>query len=74
MAEPLVVPQISRQELLRRLYDPSLTIVNALARSAWEAARIPGSLSLPVSEIPTKAGEVLPDKNADIAVYCASPT
>jgi len=75
MAEPApVLPQISRQELLRRLHDPTLTIVNALPRSAWEAARIPGSLSLPVAEIPDRAREVLPDKDADIAVYCASPT
>ena len=74
MAEPIVVPQISQQELLRRLYDPTLTIVNALPRSAWETARIPGSLSLPVAEIPDRAHKVLPDKDADIAVYCASPT
>jgi rhodanese-related sulfurtransferase len=74
MAEPIVVPQISRQELLRRLYDPTLTIVNALPRTAWEAARIPRSVSLPVAEIPEKAAEILPDKGADIAVYCASPT
>ena len=74
MAEPVVIPQISREELLRRLYDPTLTIVNALPRSAWEAARIPRSLSLPVAEIPARAAEVLPDKMADIAVYCASPT
>jgi rhodanese-related sulfurtransferase len=74
MGEPLVVPQISRQELLRRLYDPSLTIVNVLPRTAFEDARIPRSLSLPVAEIPDEAAKVLPDQGADIAVYCASPT
>lgn len=68
------VPQISRDEMVARLHDPSLTIVNVLAREAWKAQRIPGSLSLPVAEIPSRAASVLPDKNADIAVYCASPT
>jgi rhodanese-related sulfurtransferase len=68
------VPQIHHDELVARLHDPSLTIVNVLAREAWKAQRIPGSLSLPVAEIPSRAGIVLPDKNADIAVYCASPT
>ena len=68
------VPQISRQELIARLHDPSLTIVNVLAREAWKAQRIPGSLSLPVADIASRAAMVLPDKNADIAVYCASPT
>ena len=68
------VPQISRGEMIARLHDPSLTIVNVLAREAWKAQRIPGSLSLPVAEIASRAAIVLPDKNADIAVYCASPT
>jgi rhodanese-related sulfurtransferase len=68
------VPLISRDELVARLRDPSLTIVNVLAREAWKAQRIPGSLSLPVAEIGARAGIVLSDKHADIAVYCASPT
>ena len=68
------VPEISRGELIARLHDPSLTIVNVLAREAWRSQRIPGSLSLPVADIPSRAAEVLPDKYADIAVYCASPT
>jgi rhodanese-related sulfurtransferase len=68
------VPQISRGELIARLHDPTLTIVNVLAREAWQAQHIPGSLSLPLAEIPTRASVVLPDRNADIAVYCASPT
>jgi rhodanese-related sulfurtransferase len=69
-----VVPQISRAELESRLHDPDLIVVNVLARDAWEAKRIPGSLSLPLAELPTHATLVLPDKDADIAVYCASPT
>jgi rhodanese-related sulfurtransferase len=68
------VPQISRDELRSRLYDPSLTIVNVLAREAWTQQRIPRSLSLPLAEIPERAVSVLPDRDADIAVYCASPT
>ena len=68
------VPQISRDELFARLHDPSLTIVNVLAKEAWKAQRIPGSLSLPVAEIATRAASVLPERDADVAVYCASPT
>jgi len=69
-----LVPQISREELVARLHDPSLTIVNVLAREAWRAQRIPGSISLPEAEITENAARVLPDRDADIAVYCASPT
>jgi len=73
MSEP-TVPQISRRELVARLYDPTLTIVNVLAHAAWADRRVPRSISLPVAEIPGRATAVLPDKDADIAVYCASPT
>ena len=69
-----VVPQISRDELVARLDDPSLTIVNVLPRESWRAKRIPGSLSLPLAEMRDRASAVLPDKQADIAVYCASET
>jgi rhodanese-related sulfurtransferase len=68
------VPQISRDELVSRRDDPTLTIVNVLAREAWHQQRIPGSLSLPLAEIPDGAAAVLPDRDADIAIYCASPT
>lgn len=69
-----VVPQIARDELVRRLHDPTLTIVNVLPREAWRQRRIPGSISLPVAEIPAHAAAVLPNRHADIVVYCASPT
>lgn len=68
------IPQIFRDELVARLHDPSLTIVNVLAREAWKQQRIPGSLSLPLADIPARAASVLPARDADIAVYCASHT
>jgi rhodanese-related sulfurtransferase len=68
------VPQISRDELVTRLNDPTLTIVNVLAHAAWVEKRIPRSMSLPLADIPRRAIWQLPNKDADIAVYCASPT
>lgn len=67
----LSATEISRDEILRRLRDPSLVLVNVLPREAFAEAHIPGSLSLPVGEIPARAGEVLPDLGREIAVYCA---
>jgi len=66
--------EISHEEILNRLRDPSLALLNVLPRAAFEEARIPGSLSLPVAEIPARAAEVLPERAQDIAVYCATPT
>jgi rhodanese-related sulfurtransferase len=66
--------EISREELAARLGDPSLAIVNVLPREAFEEARIPGSRSLPLADIPARAREVLPDERQEIAVYCGGPT
>lgn len=64
----------SREEIRRRLRDPMLVIVNVLARVAWEEQRIPGSISLPLEELPERAAVVLPDRDREIAVYCGGPT
>ena len=72
--EPDDVPEAARDEVLRRLADPSLVLVDVLPRESFLAGRIPGSIHLPVAEIPARAGAVLPDRGADIVVYCASPT
>ena len=66
--------EISREEILARLGDPSLAVVNVLPREAIEASRIQGSLALPLAEIAAKAREVLLDPGQEIAVYCGSPT
>jgi rhodanese-related sulfurtransferase len=66
--------EISREELLRRLHDPTLAVVNVLPRPAFEEAHIAGSVSLPVADIPSRAREVLPELSREIAVYCGGPT
>ena len=68
------VPEISRDELHRRLGDSSLTIVDVLPESSYVEAHIPGALSLPLEEIRDRARELLPDFNAEIAVYCGQFT
>lgn len=69
-----LIPEISRKEILARLRDPSLVLLDVLPREAFAAARIPGSISLPVSEVIQRAREVLPNQAQEIAVYCASAT
>ena len=72
--EGIHTDEISRAELLRRLDDPSLVIVDALPRPAYEGGHIPGALSLPLAEVRERAAAVLPDRHAEIAVYCAQFT
>jgi rhodanese-related sulfurtransferase len=64
----------TREEIRRRLRDPMLVIANVLPRVSWEEQRIPGSISLPLEEIPERARERLPDREHEIAVYCGGPT
>ena len=68
------IHEISREEIQQRLHDPALILVDVLPTDAYVAGHIPGALSLPLTEIPTHAREVLPDRTADITVYCAKFT
>jgi rhodanese-related sulfurtransferase len=72
--EPPPLAAISREELSRRLQDPSITIVDALPRASFETHHIPGAVSLPLAEVEENARTVLPDPAAEIAIYCAKFT
>jgi rhodanese-related sulfurtransferase len=65
---------ISREELLSRLNDPSLTIVDVLPSLSYEARHIPGAINLPVAEVEERAATLLPDPAAEVVVYCAKFT
>lgn len=73
-AEMYDVPQISREEIRRRLSDPSLTIVDVLPASSYAETHIPGAINLPLEDIRDRASELLPKFNAEIAVYCGQFT
>jgi rhodanese-related sulfurtransferase len=65
---------IERDELARRISDPSLTVVDVLPAPAWAASHIPRALSLPLAEIDSRARQVLPKLDAELALYCAKFT
>jgi rhodanese-related sulfurtransferase len=67
-------PEISRDELQRRLDDRSLIIVDARPGAAYLEEHLPRAINLPVTEVDALAAKLLPDRSADIAVYCASFT
>jgi hypothetical protein len=54
------LPEISRQELRRRLRDSSLTIVDVLPSESYAAGHIPGALSLPLELVASRAYELRP--------------
>jgi rhodanese-related sulfurtransferase len=65
---------ISRDELLARLEDRALVIVNVMPRQTYEEGHIPGSINLPVAEIEAKARQLISNSSQEIAIYCAGPT
>ena len=65
---------ISREEILARLNDPALLLVNVMPKETFEAGHIPHSINLPVTEIDGKARQILPDLTREVIIYCAGPT
>lgn len=66
---------ISREELKRKIdRKDDFVLVETLAEIAYDHAHLPGAINLPPDKLSKLAEQLLPDKNAEIVVYCASPT
>lgn len=52
----------------------AFTLVETLQEVAYQHAHLPGALNLPPDRVRELAPRLLPDKGAEIIVYCASPT
>ena len=66
--------EISQAELVQRRGDPTLVLVDALPRAAYDSLHIAGAISLPVADVPSRAASLLPDRAQEIATYCGGPT
>jgi len=67
------VPRISRAELKAMLdRDERVTIVEALPEMYYRRAHLPGALNIPAERVNELAPRLLPDKRAEIVVYCAN--
>jgi len=70
-----MVNTISRDELKKKIDRKDLfTLVETLAPVAYEHAHLPGAINLPPDQISLLSPKLLPNKEAEIIVYCASPT
>ncbi len=67
------VATISREELREKIEDGNdFTLVDTLDEDLYQQSHLPGAINLPLEEV-DKAEEALPDKDAEIVVYCMSP-
>ena len=66
-----MVETISREEIEEKLdRDDDFVLVDTLAEIYYRHSHLPRAINLPVDEIEARAADLLPDKDADIVVYC----
>lgn len=64
---------ITREQLLRKLLSTSRpAVVEALPEKYFADKHLPGAVNIPHDEVDALAPQLLPDKDAEIVVYCAS--
>jgi len=66
---------ISRDELKEKIdRGDDFLLVETLPATSYHHNHLPGAINLPPDSVSTMASQVLPDKGAEIVVYCANPT
>jgi rhodanese-related sulfurtransferase len=66
---------IDRDTVQRKLQSSSApTLVEALPEKYWRDWHLPGAKHLPHDRVRKLASVLLPDRSAEIVVYCASAT
>ena len=70
-----MVKTISRDELKQKIDGKDdFVLVETLPKVSYDHAHLPGAINLPSDQVNVLAPKLLPDKDAEIVVYCASPT
>lgn len=70
-----MVATISRDELKLKIdRGEQFRLVETLPATAYHHAHLPGAINLPPDQVAQLAPTLLPNKAADIVVYCAKPT
>jgi rhodanese-related sulfurtransferase len=66
---------ISRDDLKAKMdRGENFTLVETLPLVAYQHAHLPGAINLPPDQVNELAAQLLPDKSAEIVLYCSSPT
>ena len=68
-----MAPNITREQLKVKMdRGDDFVLVEALSPRHYESSHLPGAINLPY-EFVDEAEKVLPDKSAEIVVYCMNP-
>jgi rhodanese-related sulfurtransferase len=68
------VEHISRDELKAKMdRGEDFVLVDTMPQMYYRHSHLPGAINLPADEVRERAPELLPDKYAEIIVYCIDP-
>jgi rhodanese-related sulfurtransferase len=68
-----MVEDISREELKGKMSrGEDFVLLEALPEKSYRHSHLPGAINLPPGQT-DQAEELIPDKGAEVVVYCASP-
>jgi len=74
-SQPVEIATISREELKEKIdRKDRFVLVETLPANNYNHDHLPGAINLPPDQIALLAPKVLPDKTAEIIVYCAKLT
>ena len=65
---------ISREELRRALERSAVTLLDAQAPGWYEREHLPGAVKVPDHDLAHRIAEIVPDRSAEVVVYCWSET
>jgi rhodanese-related sulfurtransferase len=70
-----MVATISRDELKQKIdRGDRFVLVETLPEYLYQQGHLPGAVNLPPAQVRQRAAQVLPDKGAEVVVYCGGPT
>jgi rhodanese-related sulfurtransferase len=68
-----MAPKITLVQLRERIEaNPELVLVEALPEQYFRHSHLPGAINIPHTEVDARAADLLPDRDAEIVVYCAN--
>lgn len=70
-----MVATITREELREKIEsNEHFILAETLPKETYDHAHLPGAINIPPDQVATIAAQSLPDKSAEIIVYCSKPT
>ena len=65
---------ISREELKEKMdRGDDFVLIDTLAEMYYRHSHLPGAINVPADEVGERIPELLPDREAEIVVYCMDP-